>query len=173
MKKALILVGIFLISHTLPAQEKVGDRIVNKPGEGTVEKPGDNTDVRSDAGAVDRPGDKPVAPYSPAVMTSGGLLFISGQIPLDPETGNLLKGDVSGETRIVMDRIGRILEKYGMDWSNLVKCTVFLTDIRDYQKVNEVYGTYFKLDYPAREAVEVANLPLGASIEISAIAEKR
>jgi 2-iminobutanoate/2-iminopropanoate deaminase len=123
--------------------------------------------------AQDKPGDKPVAPYSPAVMTSGGLLFISGQIPLDPESGKLLKGDISGETRIVMERIGRILQKHGMDYSNLVKCTVFLTDIRDYQAVNKVYATFFEEQFPAREAIEVANLPLGASVEISGIAAKR
>jgi 2-iminobutanoate/2-iminopropanoate deaminase len=123
--------------------------------------------------AQDQPADKPVAPYSPAVMTSGGLLFISGQIPLHPETGKLMKGDITGETRIVMDRIGRILAGHGMDFSNLVKCTIFLTDIRDYQAVNEIYRSYFESEYPAREAIEVANLPLGASIEISGIAAKR
>ena len=123
--------------------------------------------------AQDKPGDKPVAPYSPAIMTSSGLLFISGQIPIDPESGKIMKGDIAGETRIVMERIGRILEKNGMDYSNLVKCTVFLTDIRDYQAVNKVYGSFFKEGFPAREAIEVANLPLGACIEISGIAAKR
>lgn len=123
--------------------------------------------------AQDKPEDKPVAPYSPAIMTSSGLLFISGQIPIDPESGKVMKGDIARETRIVMERIGRILEKNGMDYSNLVKCTVFLTDIRDYQAVNKVYGGFFKEGFPAREAIEVANLPLGASVEISGIAAKR
>ncbi len=121
----------------------------------------------------DKPGDRPVAPYSPAVMTASGMLFISGQIPLDPETGKLMKGDIARETRIVMEKIGRILRQNGMDYADLVKCTVFLTDIRDYQAVNKVYGGFFNKDYPAREAIEVANLPLGASIEISGIAAKR
>ncbi len=120
----------------------------------------------------DNPEIKPIAPYSSAVMTTSGMLFISGQIPIDPETGKLHKGDVQKETKIVMKRIGILLEKYGMDYSHLVKCTVFLADIRDYQAVNKVYASFFEENYPAREAIEVANLPLGACIEISAIASK-
>ena len=115
---------------------------------------------------------KPIAPYSPAVMTASGMLFISGQIPMDPETGKLHQGDIQIETKIVMKRIGIILEKHGMDYGHLVKCTVFLADINDYQAVNKTYASFFKEKYPAREAIEVANLPLGASIEISAIASK-
>jgi 2-iminobutanoate/2-iminopropanoate deaminase len=120
-----------------------------------------------------KPGDKPIAPYSPSRITPDGLLFISGQIPIHPDSGKLLKGDISLETRVVMEKIGRILEDNGMDYSDLVKCTVFLTDIRDYQAVNEVYAGFFKDVFPSREAIEVANLPLGASIEISGIASKR
>ena len=120
----------------------------------------------------DNPEIKPIAPYSPAVMTASGMLFISGQIPIDPETGELHKGDVQKETKIVMKRIGILLEKHGMEYKHLVKCTVFLSDINDYQAVNKVYGSFFKEHYPAREAIEVANLPLGASIEISAIASR-
>jgi 2-iminobutanoate/2-iminopropanoate deaminase len=115
---------------------------------------------------------KPIAPYSPAVMTSSGILFISGQIPIDMETGILHKGDISRETRIVMERIGVLLEEHGLTYSHLVKCTVFLTDIRDYEAVNKVYGSFFDEHFPAREAIEITNLPLGASIEISAIASK-
>jgi 2-iminobutanoate/2-iminopropanoate deaminase len=117
-------------------------------------------------------GPKPIAPYSPAIMTASGLLFISGQIPIDMETGVLHKGDITIETRIVMKRIGALLEEHGMDYSHLVKCTVFLTDIRDYGAVNKEYGSFFKERFPAREAIEISNLPLGASIEISAIASK-
>jgi 2-iminobutanoate/2-iminopropanoate deaminase len=115
---------------------------------------------------------RPIAPYSPAVMTSSGLLFISGQIPIDMKTGELHRGDISVETRIVMERIGALLKEHKMDFSQLVKCTVFLTDIRDYQAVNKVYGSFFNGKFPAREAIEISNLPLGASIEISAIASK-
>ena len=124
------------------------------------------------AAGQDNPGDKPVAPYSPARLTQSGILFISGQIPLDPESGKIMKGDISEETKLVMEKIGRILEKNGMGYSDLVKCTVFLTDIRDYQAVNKVYADFFKDIFPAREAIEVSNLPLGASIEISGIASK-
>jgi len=120
----------------------------------------------------DNPEIKPIAPYSPAVMTASGMLFISGQIPIDPETGKLHEGDVQKETKIVMKRIGILLEKYDMDYNHLVKCTVFLADISDYQAVNKVYASFFEEKYPAREAIEVANLPLGASLEISAIASK-
>ena len=116
---------------------------------------------------------KPVAPYSQARLTESGLLFVSGQIPIRPETGQLLKGDIKAETRQVMENIGAILKTHQMDYSHIVKCTVFLTDINDYAAVNEVYGSFFKDKiYPAREAIEIANLPLGASIEISAIASK-
>jgi len=115
---------------------------------------------------------KPVAPYSQSRMTNAGILFISGQIPINPETGELLKGDIKNETRQVMENIGAILKVNNMTYTDLVKCTVFLTDIADYKAMNEVYGSFFKEKFPAREAIEVVNLPLGASIEISAIASK-
>jgi 2-iminobutanoate/2-iminopropanoate deaminase len=115
---------------------------------------------------------KPVAPYSPARMTESGILYISGQIPINPETGKLLKGDIKAETKQVMQNIGAILKANNMDFQDVVKCTVFLTDIRDYGDVNEVYGSFFKDKFPAREAIEISNLPLGASIEISAIASR-
>jgi 2-iminobutanoate/2-iminopropanoate deaminase len=115
---------------------------------------------------------KPVAPYSQSRMTDAGILFISGQIPINPETGELLKGDIKNETRQVMENIGAILKVNNMTYADLVKCTVFLTDIADYKAMNEVYGSFFKEKFPAREAIEVVNLPLGASIEISAIAAK-
>ena len=116
---------------------------------------------------------KPVAPYSQARMTESGVLFVSGQIPINPATGKLLKGDIKTETKQVMENIGAILKAHGMDFSDVVKCTVFLTDIRDYGAVNEVYRIFFKNNvFPAREAIEISNLPLGASIEISAIASK-
>lgn len=115
---------------------------------------------------------KPVAPYSQSVMTKSGMLFVSGQIPINPETNKLIKDDIKAATRQVMENIGTILKKNGMDYSNIVKCTVFLTDIDDYGAVNKVYGSFFEEHYPAREAIEVVNLPLGAPIEISAIASE-
>jgi len=115
---------------------------------------------------------KPIAPYSQSRMTSTGLLYISGQIPINPDTGELLKGDIKNETRQVMENIRAILKANGMSFSDVVKCTVFLTDIGDFKAMNEVYGSFFIDTFPAREAIEVVNLPLGASIEISAIASK-
>ena len=115
---------------------------------------------------------KPVAPYSQSRMTAAGILYISGQIPINPDTGELLKGDIKNETRQVMENIRAILKANNMSFSDVVKCTVFLTDIGDFKAMNEVYGSFFIDTFPAREAIEVVNLPLGASIEISAIASK-
>ncbi|UCG28988.1 MAG: hypothetical protein JSV24_00085 [Bacteroidales bacterium] len=116
---------------------------------------------------------KPVAPYSQSVMTETGMLFVSGQIPIDPDTGKLVEGDIKEATGQAMKNIEAILKKNGMDFSNVVKCTVFLTDIGDYGAMNDVYKTFFKEGFPAREAIEVVNLPLGAIIEISAIAAEK
>jgi len=115
---------------------------------------------------------KPVAPYSQSVMTKSGILFVSGQIPINPETNIIVRDDIKTATRQVMKNIGTILKKNGMDYSNIVKCTIFLTDINDYGVVNKVYASFFEGQYPAREAIEVVNLPLGALIEISAIASE-
>ena len=115
---------------------------------------------------------KPVAPYSQSVMTKSGILFVSGQIPINPETNKLVKDDITAATRQVMKNIGTILKKNGMDYSNIVKCTIFLTDINDYGTVNKVYASFFEGQSPAREAIQVVNLPLGALIEISAIASE-
>ncbi len=122
--------------------------------------------------AQDQETPKPVAPYSQSVKSKSGILFISGQIPINPETNKLVKGDIKAATGQVMKNIGTILKKNGMDYSNIVKCTIFLTDINDYSAVNKVYGSFFEGQYPAREAIEVVNLPLGAVIEISAIASE-
>ena len=92
---------------------------------------------------------------------------------MNPETGKLVGGDIKEATKQAMKNIGTILKKNGLDFSNVVKCTVFLTDIRDYSAMNEVYKTFFTEGFPAREAIEVSNLPVGARIEISAIAAKK
>jgi 2-iminobutanoate/2-iminopropanoate deaminase len=115
---------------------------------------------------------KPIAPYSQSRMTAAGILYISGQIPINPGTGELLKKDIKNETRQVMENIGAILKANNMSFSDVVKCTVFLTDIGDFKAMNEIYGGFFIDTFPARETIEVVNLPLGASIEISAIASK-
>jgi 2-iminobutanoate/2-iminopropanoate deaminase len=114
---------------------------------------------------------KPVAPYSQAIL-SGNTLYISGQIPIDPVTGKLLEGSIAGQTERVMENICSILKEEGLDFSHLVKCSIFMTDMGFYKEINEVYARYFPEDPPAREAIAVKGLPLGASVEISCIAVK-
>ncbi len=111
---------------------------------------------------------KPLAPYTPAIQ-AGGFVFLSGQIAMD-EQGNLHTSDIATETTRVMDNLGKLLKASGLDHSNLVKVTIFLSDMAHYAAVNEVYGTYFKDVPPAREAVAVKGLPRGVNVEISGIA---
>lgn len=110
-----------------------------------------------------------IGPYSQAVR-SGNFLFCSGQIPLDPKSGQIVSGDIATETRRVLDNIGAVLKAEGLAFQNIVKTTIFLTDLGDFQTVNEVYGSYFKQQPPARSTVQVAALPKGAKVEIEAIA---
>lgn len=112
---------------------------------------------------------KPIGPYSPAVR-SGQLLFVSGQIPVDPATGSLVTGDIAAETRQVMENIGTLLRAAGLDFSAVVRSTVFLADMNDFAAMNSVYGGYFREPYPARATVQVARLPRDARIEIDVIA---
>jgi 2-iminobutanoate/2-iminopropanoate deaminase len=97
-------------------------------------------------------------------------LYVSGQIPLNPATAELVKGDVKEQTRMVMENIKAILTEVGMDFGNIVKCSIFISDMKDFPLINEVYGSYFTEDAPARETVQVAGLPLGVDVEISCIA---
>ena len=113
----------------------------------------------------------PVGPYSHAVV-AGGLIFVSGQIPLHPFTGELIIDDIPVATNLVMENIGAILNAAGADFSHIVKTSIFLTDINNFGEVNEVYGTYFKNNFPARETVQVAALPKGVNVEMSVIAVK-
>jgi len=113
---------------------------------------------------------KPLAPYSPAIE-AGGFLFLSGQIALDHE-GHLHMEDIATETRQVMENIGHLLRAAGLKYDNLVKVTIFLSDMAHYAAVNEVYGRYFTDAPPAREAVAVKGLPRGVNVEISAIAAR-
>jgi|TARA_B110000263_G_scaffold231234_1_gene226377 2-iminobutanoate/2-iminopropanoate deaminase len=110
-----------------------------------------------------------IGPYSQAVR-AGGLLFISGQIPLDPESGEVVNGDVSAQTHRVMRSLGAILEAAGAGFDDVVRTTIFLTDLGDFARVNEVYGSYFTAPAPTRATVQVAALPKGVSVEIDAIA---
>jgi 2-iminobutanoate/2-iminopropanoate deaminase len=112
-----------------------------------------------------------IGPYSQAIEV-GNLVFISGQIPIVPETGKILDGDIRIQTEQVMKNIGAILNAAGLEFANVVKCTCFLADIGDFKEMNEIYGGYFTSEPPARAAFQVAKLPLGAKIEIDAIAVK-
>jgi 2-iminobutanoate/2-iminopropanoate deaminase len=110
-----------------------------------------------------------IGPYSQAVRT-GNFLFCSGQIPLDPKSGQIISGDIAAQTRRVLDNIAAVLRVEGLTFDNVVKTTIFLTDLGDFQTVNEVYSSYFKQDPPARSTVQVSALPRGAKIEVEAIA---
>ena len=110
-----------------------------------------------------------IGPYSQAIR-AGGLLFISGQVPLDPVSGEVVNGDVSAQTHRVMRSLGAILEAADAGFDNVVRTTIFLTDLGDFARVNEVYGSYFTAPAPTRATVQVAALPKGVSVEIDAIA---
>ena len=111
----------------------------------------------------------PIGPYSQAIAC-GGMVFLSGQIPLDPVTGNMITGSIEAETKQVMENLGQILEAAGLDFSHVVKCTIFLRNMGDFPLVNQVYAAYFPTNPPARETVEVSRLPKDAQVEISCIA---
>ncbi|RRQ48870.1 RidA family protein [Maribacter algicola] len=112
----------------------------------------------------------PIGPYNQAILI-GDTLYISGQIPLNPETGELVTGDIKKETQQSMENLKAILQEAGMTFENVVKSAIFLSDMNQFAHVNEVYGSYFNPDTaPARETVEVANLPKFVNVEISMIA---
>lgn len=113
----------------------------------------------------------PIGPYNQAVET-GGLLFVSGQIPSNPATGELVTSGIKDEAKQVMENINAILTAAGLSFANVVKTTIFLTDMGTFAQVNEVYGGYFTGDFPARETVGVAALPKNVNVEISVIAAK-
>lgn len=131
---------------------------------------------------TDKSGDKPAEkrvitlsntpasrPYSPAVE-AGNLLFVSGQIAVDPETGKLIEGGIEEQTRQVLKNLIRVIEAAGYSKENVVKCTVLMTDIAHYQVMNKIYMEFFPSDQPARAAFAVKDLPMGALIEIEAVA---
>jgi 2-iminobutanoate/2-iminopropanoate deaminase len=114
----------------------------------------------------------PIGPYNQSIM-AGGFLFISGQIPIDPSTGNLVSGDIKTETDQCLQNIKSILEEVKLTFEHVVKTTIFITDMNLFAEVNEVYGSYFTGDHPARETVAVKGLPKGVNVEISMIAVER
>jgi 2-iminobutanoate/2-iminopropanoate deaminase len=120
--------------------------------------------------AISSPGaPKAIGPYSPAIR-AGQLLFVSGQVPIDPATGDLIDGDLRAQTRRVLDNIGALLEAGGLSFADVVRTTVFLADIGDFAVMNEVYASYFVAPAPARATVQVARLPKDARLEIDVIA---
>ncbi len=112
---------------------------------------------------------KAIGPYSQAIK-AGNLLFVSGQVPIDPATGNLIDGDIATQTHRVFKNIGEILKAAGASFDAVVRSTVYLLDMNDFAKMNEVYGTYFSSPAPARATVQVARLPKDAKVEIDVIA---
>ena len=113
-----------------------------------------------------------IGPYSQAIR-SGPLLFCAGQIPLDPATGQIVPGDIAAQTKRVLENIAAILKAEHLGFDHVVKTTIFLSSMNDFQAVNEVYATYFRENPPARSTVAVAGLPKGASVEIEVIAMAR
>ena len=113
----------------------------------------------------------PIGPYSQAVM-AGNTLFVSGQIAIDSSTGNIIDSDITTETHQVMKNMGAILNEAGMNFSNVVKCGIFVGSMNNFAAINAAYGEYFKENPPARETVEVSCLPKNVNVEISCIAVK-
>lgn len=112
---------------------------------------------------------KPIAPYSQAIL-SGNMLFISGQIPLNPFTGELVVENIGAQTTQIMKNLEAILKEAGMTFENVVKTSIFISDMKHFAEVNRVYGSYFPNNPPARETVAVAGLPMQVDVEISMIA---
>ena len=110
-----------------------------------------------------------IGPYSPALKV-GKLMFISGQIPVDPESGDLIKGDIQKQAKQIFSNLTTLLDVYSLTLKNIVKTTVFLTDMNNFSEFNEVYAQYFTEEFPARSCIEVARLPKDAEVEIEAIA---
>ena len=113
----------------------------------------------------------PIGPYSQAVLANG-ILFVSGQIAIKPDSGELVLSSVEAETQQVMENVNAVLKQAGCTFADVVKTTIFLSDMNLFPKVNEIYGSYFSQDFPARETVAVAGLPKGVNVEISVTAIK-
>lgn len=113
----------------------------------------------------------PIGPYSQAIQM-GNMLFCSGQIPIDPKTNQVFTGDLKTQTELVMKNVEAVLKAGGCDFKNVVKTTIFLTNMADFATVNEVYGKYFSELPPARSTVAVAGLPKGVNVEVEVLAMK-
>jgi 2-iminobutanoate/2-iminopropanoate deaminase len=111
----------------------------------------------------------PIGPYSQAVRANG-IVYVSGQVALDPTSGNMVQTDIEAETHRVMQNLQAILSEAGLNFTHVVKCTIFVKDLNNFARINNVYGSYFTQNPPARETVEVSRLPKDANVEISCIA---
>lgn len=111
----------------------------------------------------------PIGPYSQAVKVNN-MLYLSGQIAINVNLGELVNGSIQEETRQVMENIGHVLKAANMNFSQIIKCSIFLRDMDNFSAVNEVYGSFFSADFPARECVQVSKLPKDVNVEITAIA---
>lgn len=114
---------------------------------------------------------EPIGPYSHAVYI-GNMLYTSGQVAKDAETGKMIQENIEAETHQVMKNLRAILSEAGMGFEHVVKTTIYCTDLNNFSRINEVYGSYFSGNYPARETVQVSKLPLNANVEISMVAIK-
>ncbi len=123
--------------------------------------------MKAAIGTGDAP--KAIGPYSQAVR-AGQLVFLSGQVPMDPATGSLVDGDIAAQTRRVFENLGAVLKAAGLTFAHVVRTTVFLADMTDFAAMNQVYATYFSEPFPARSTVQVARLPRDARVEIDLIA---
>lgn len=112
---------------------------------------------------------QPIGPYNQAIR-AGDFLFVSGQIAINPQTNKLVIGDITVEARMVFENMSQILKKAGLNFSHVVKSSIYLKDLSTFPIINEIYKTYFQEPYPARETVEVSRLPKGVNIEVSVIA---
>ena len=110
-----------------------------------------------------------IGPYSPALKI-GNLVFVSGQVPMDPVNGEIVKGEIEAQARRSLENLKAVLESYSIGMENIVKTTIFLKDMNNFSRINKIYGEYFTGQYPARSCVEVSRLPKDANIEIEAIA---
>jgi 2-iminobutanoate/2-iminopropanoate deaminase len=129
--------------------------------------------VFAQASAQEAVSPKPIAPYTPAVMANG-TLYLSGQIPRDPVTEVMVKGDIKKATEQCMKNIGALLKQHGLEYEDLVMVNIYMTDMDNYKAINEAYAPFFKnKKFPARAAIQIGRLPMDADVEISGIAVKR
>jgi 2-iminobutanoate/2-iminopropanoate deaminase len=114
---------------------------------------------------------QPIGPYNQAILVNG-TLYCSGQIALDPKTGTMVQDSIEAETNMVMQNVGAVLKASDMDYGNIVKTSIFISDMNQFGRINETYAKYFEKDFPARETVQVSRLPKDANVEISVVAVK-